>query len=94
MRVGEIANQAWMNGKQFNADVWHRYLKLEIMQETVTLKDGSVVSKWIELPNYQLDVISTTKLEKKCFAEYTLLVEVFGAGLGVKFKDRGYNDQS
>lgn len=85
LRLGEIAGQAWFNGRQYIADVWHDYSKRHLMQETVTLKDGTVRSKWIEAPDGTLTVISTTLLERGCFAEYTTIVEAFGAGLGVLF---------
>ena|ERR1700741_3308859 len=85
LRLGEIADQSWFNGKQYNSDLWHAYAKRNIMPDIVTLKDGSEVSKWIESPDGSLEVISTTLLEKGCFANYTQLVEVFGASLGVEY---------
>lgn len=85
LRLGEIASQAWFNGRQYIADVWHEYAKRHLMQEQVTLKDGTVRSKWIEAPDGTLTVISTTLLEKGCFAEYCTIVEAFGADLGVQF---------
>lgn len=85
MRIGEIASQAWFNGRQFDHDTWHGYMGRHVMPERVTLKNGDVVSKWIEAPDGTLDVISTTKLEKKFFAKYTTMVEAFGASLGVHF---------
>jgi len=85
LRLGEIAEQAWMDRKQFNSDVWHEYARRKLMPETITTKTGEVRSKWFELPDGTLTVISTTQLERRCFAEYTTIVEVFGAGLGVEF---------
>lgn len=85
LRLGEIAEQAWFGGKQFGSDLWHEYAKINIMPEQITTKDGVVRSKWIEGVGGKLTVVSTTLLEKGCFAEYTTLVEVFGAELGVMF---------
>ena len=85
LRIGEIAKSAWLEGRQYNADCWHEYAKRNIMQDTVTTKDGAERSKWIELPDGTLTVISTTELEKKCFAAYTTMCEAFGASLGVEF---------
>lgn len=85
LRLGEIADQAWFNGKQYNSDMWHIYCRRNIMPDIVILKDGSEVSKWLESPDGSLEVISTTLLEKGCFANYTQLVESFGASLGVEF---------
>jgi len=85
LRLGEIAEQAWQGGRQYNSDVWHEYARRELMPETITTKTGEVRSKWIEMPDGTLTVISTTQLERRCFAEYTTIVEAFGAGLGVAF---------
>lgn len=87
-RLGEIAQQAWFNQKQFNTNLWHEHCKAHIMSDEITTKDGEVRSKWIELPDGTTTVISTTDLEKGCFAQYTTEVEVFGAGLGVHFSAR------
>lgn len=83
--LGQIADQAWFKGKQFNSDIWHEYCKRELMPSTITTKDRIERSKWIEMPRGLPVVISTTQLEKKCFAEYTNLVEAFGASLGVVY---------
>jgi len=85
LRLGEIADQAWQDGRQYNSDVWHEYARRNLMPETITTKTGEVRSKWIEMPDGTLTVISTTQLERKCFAEYTTIVEAFGAGLGVSY---------
>lgn len=85
LRLGEIAEQAWFAGKQFNTDIWHEYCKREIMPDTITTKDGEERSKWIDMPKGLPVVISTTQLDKKSFAEYTTAVEAFGASLGVLF---------
>jgi len=88
MRIGEIAEQAFFGGRQFSHEVWHEHAKQEIMPEEIITKDGGKRSKWIEMPNGKLTVISTTQLEKACFAEYTTMVEAFGASLGVQFSAR------
>jgi hypothetical protein len=85
MRIGEIAEQAWIDGKQFSKDAWHEYAKKNILPEEVTTKDGEVRSKWEQTPDGGMSVISTTRLERGCFADYTTAVEAFGASLGVMF---------
>lgn len=85
LRLGEISAQAWIGGRQFSADTLHEYAKREIMPEEITTKDGEVRSKWEMLPNGERTVISTTLLERGCFADYTTAVEAFGAELGVQF---------
>lgn len=85
LRLGEIAEQGWLFHRQYEADIWHIYCGRTVMPERVTLKDGTVVSKWVETPDSVPQVISTTRLEKKCFADYITAVEAFGAALGVMF---------
>lgn len=85
MRIGEIADQAWVDGKQFSKDAWHEYAKKNILPEIITTKDGERRSKWEKTPDGSMTVISTTRLERGCFAEYTTAVEAFGASLGVMF---------
>jgi len=88
LRLDEIEAQGWFHGKQFAHELWHIYCGKKIMPEIITTKDGEERSKWIELPDGELTVISTTQLEKKCFADYTTAVEAFGADLGVHFSAR------
>lgn len=78
IRVGEIADQAWFEGKQYDADTWHEFLKRYAMPDIITTKDGVERSKWIEMPYGNLRVISTTQLERKCFANYCQMIEAFG----------------
>ena len=85
LRLGEIAEQAWLVGRQYSKEVWHHYAGQNLMPEQVTTKDGEVRSKWIEVPSGDPIVISTTRLERRCFADYTTAVEAFGASLGVQF---------
>lgn len=88
-RVGEIAEQAWLKGRQYSKDVWHVYLCQYEMQEEIETKDGERRSKWVDMPDGGRTVISTTQLSKACFAEFTAIVEAFGASLGVRFNVRG-----
>ncbi len=85
LRLTEIADQAWFNGRQYAKETWHEYARQNIMPAEIVTKDGEVRSKWIESPDGSSVVISTTQLERRCFAEYTEAVEAFGAGLGVMF---------
>lgn len=85
LRIGEISAQVWRNNRQFDKDIWHHYLKINEMQEEVELKDGTICSKWVEMPDGSKAVISTASLSARCFAEYITIIEAFGAGLGVMF---------
>ena len=84
-RLGEIAEQAWFGGRQYSKEVWHEYAGRNIMPEQITTKTGEVRSKWEQSPDGKPCVISTTQLERRCFADYTTAVEAFGSGLGVQF---------
>lgn len=88
VRLGEIAEQAWMRGRQYSAEVWHEYCKRAVMPDIVTLRDGIECSKWEDTPDGGVALISTSRLEKRCFAEYIQAIEAFGAGLGVQFSAR------
>ena len=86
LRLGEISKQGWLFKRQYESDIWHTYCGRKVMQEMVTLKDGTVVSKWVETPDSVPQVISTTLLSIMSFAEYITRIEVFGAEeLGVQF---------
>ena len=84
-RLNEISEQAFWDGRQFNPKQWHIYCKNCVMTNEITLVDGTVRSKFIESPGGCTEVISTTELERKCFADYITAVEAFGASLGVMF---------
>lgn len=85
MRIGEMAEQAWVLGQRYSKEAWHEYAKKNIMPEEIITKDGEVRSKWEPTPDGGMAVISTAQLERGCFAEYTTAVEAYGAGLGVQF---------
>ena len=90
MRLGEIANQAWFSGRQYHSDVLHEYCKRNVMPDMVEIKSGEKVSKFVDSPDGHAVIISTTQLSKKQFAEYTEMVEAFGASLGVLFSAGSY----
>lgn len=85
LRLSEAAEQCWLEGRAYGSDVWHEYCRKNVMPDEITTKDGVRRSKWIEMPDGALTVISTTQLEKACFAEYTTICEAFFANLGVRF---------
>lgn len=85
LRLGEISAQAWSGGRQYHSDIWHEYCKRNVMPDVVETKSGEFVNKFIESPDGKAVIISTTQLSKKQFAEYTEMVEAFGASMGVMF---------
>lgn len=90
MRIGEIAEGGWFQGRRYSQDVWHEYAKKHILPEEIITKDGEIRSKWVESPDGSRVVISTTQLSKGTFAAFTEEVEAFGASLGVHFRAREY----
>lgn len=87
--IGQIAEQAWIEGRQYGKESWHEYLRQNVMPEEIETRSGEIRSKWNPVPfGKGVTVISTTDLSKRCFAEYTEMVMAFGSGLGVRFSVR------
>ena len=88
----DIADQAWVNGRQFTAEVWHEHFKREYLPEDDDPELGELVKdgyqKWgIDPGGNRVLVGSTTQLLRKGFAIYIEKVTAFGAGLGVMFHE-------
>lgn len=88
----EIADQAWVNRRQFSAEVWHEFFKAEFLPEddhpelSLLAKDG--YRKWDDGPKGNRVLVgSTTALLKRGFALYLQQVEAYGASLGVMFHE-------
>jgi len=73
-----IAEQAWVNGQQFSAEVWHEHYARKFgVCEDVTLPSGEVIVRRK----------STTDMSEKEFSEYTTRVQADAASnLGVEFE--------
>jgi hypothetical protein len=72
-----IAEQAWVNGKQFSSDTWHEYFSRKHgVCDEVILPDGEIITRRK----------STTQMTVSEFAEYMTSVEADAAmNLGVEF---------
>jgi hypothetical protein len=85
----DIAEQAWVQGRQYTAEVWHEHFKREYLPEEFEedlCRAG--YRKWDYLPNGERVLVgSTIKLTARGFALYLQSVEAFGAGMGVQFSD-------
>lgn len=88
----DIAEQAWVTGRQFSAEAWHELFKREYLPEDddpelpELAKEG--YRKWdIDPGGNRILVGSTTQLLKKGFARYLIQIEAFGANLGVHFTE-------
>lgn len=76
--LSAIAEQAWVNGRQYDKDTWHEYLARRFgVQEEVTLPDGEIVTRRK----------STTQMTVGEFSEYLNRVQAYAATeLGVEFE--------
>lgn len=93
----DIAEQAWVHGRQYSAEVWHEHFKREFLPDPdwsacdhSHIKDG--FAKWARTPNGTNVLIgSTTGLTLRGMAVYLEQVYAYGASLGVQFSenDRG-----
>lgn len=70
-----VAEQAWVNGKQYDKDTWHEFLARKFgVCEDVTLPDGEIIIRRK----------STTQMSVHEFSEYLNQVQAYAAGeLGV-----------
>lgn len=65
-----IAEQAWVNGNQFNADTWHEYYAEQYCPRVeVTLPTGEIFSRRM----------STSEMKQKEFADYVTRVQANAA---------------
>ena len=64
--LNQIADEAWIEGRQYSAEVWHEWMKRRFIG-------------CIDMPNGQTMSESTTKLTKPEFSAYILKVESFAA---------------
>jgi hypothetical protein len=80
-----IADQAWVAGRQFDAEVWHEHLKRELLPE----ETARGVAKWRYLPSGdRVLAMSTTDLDVSEFSTYVEKLQAKAAvELGVIFND-------
>ena len=89
----DIADQAYIDGRQFSIDTWHYDLKSEFLPEDCELiteelvKNISTYEKWSVTPRGDRILTgSTTDLSVKGFAQFLEQVYAYGANLGVQFR--------
>ncbi len=76
----QIAQQAWVRGRQFDAETWHEHAKRELLPEET--KRG--VKKWRLLPNDERELsMSTENLDREEKTAYIDALLALAAGLGV-----------
>jgi hypothetical protein len=84
----DIAEQAWLDGKQFTAETWAYFFKREFLPEDDQaeglVKDG--YRKWAHTPDGERILVgSTAQLTVRGFSQYLEQIHAFGANLGVRF---------
>lgn len=89
----DIAEQIWLDGKQFSAEAYHELFKREFLPEDGTpdadpanglVKDG--YRKWLPtVDGGQHLAGSTTQLTVRGFSQFIDQVHAFGGNLGVEF---------
>lgn len=88
IRLGDISEQAWLDGRQFSAEVWHDHAKREFLpdEEGPSKRCRKGYRKWAFAPSGERVLVgSTTQLTVFGMSEYLTQLEAFGAGLGVLF---------
>lgn len=88
----DIAEQAWHDGRQYSAEVWHEHFKRSYLPEArdpelaLLVKTPETYKKWDTTPKGDRVLVgSTTDLTVRGFALYMLQIEAEGAGMGVDF---------
>ena len=87
--LNDIANQAWVHGRQYSALIWHEYFKEKFLPDfpdPKQVKEG--YRKYEETPDGKRILIgSTQKLTKYGFNLYIENIYAYGADLGVRFSE-------
>jgi len=87
--LNDIANQAWVHGRQYSALIWHEYFKEKFLPDFPDLtqvKEG--YRKYEETPDGKRILIgSTQKLTKHGFNLYIENIYAYGADLKVRFSE-------
>ena len=85
----DISEQAWLEGRQFSAEVWHEFAKRNFLPDEFDpdlCLDG--YRKWdIDPAGERILVGSTTQLTVKGMARYMEQLYAMGASLGVEFHE-------
>jgi hypothetical protein len=88
--LADIAAQAWVDGRQFSAEVWHEFAKKEFLPEEfdAELCKDENYRKWdFDPAGDRVLVGSTTQLTVKGFSMYLEQLHAFGGSLGVQFHE-------
>jgi len=90
----DIAEQAWVQGRQYSAEVWNEHFKRELLpdQDRADCDDSHIKDgyrKWSTTPGGICVLVgSTTGLTVRGMASYLEQVYAYGASLGVQFQEK------
>lgn len=91
----DIAEQAWVRGRQYSAEVWHEFAKREFLPEdndpdlARQVRNPEQWHKWDMTPNGERVLVgSTTDLTVHGFGVYLEQVYAYGASCGVLFSTK------
>lgn len=87
----DISEQAWTEGRQHSAQVWHEFFKQQFLPDLYDpeLCKDEKYQKWTEGPGGdQVLVGSSTDLTVRGFSQYLERIHAFGASLGVEFHEK------
>lgn len=86
----DISEQAWLDGRQYSAEIWAHYFKEQLLPEEYDHElclNG--YEKWAFDPAGNRVLIgSTTQLTVKGMAQHIEAIHAFGASLGVLFHEK------
>lgn len=81
--LGEMASQAWIGGRQYDAEVWNVWAKRELLPE----ETARGVKKWRYLPDGSRELfMSTTDLDVSEMTAYIDALQAKAAELGVELE--------
>jgi len=93
--LNDIAQQAWVHGRQYSALIWHEYFKEKFLpdfSDPKLVKEG--YRKYEETPDGRRVLIgSTSKLTKHGFNLYIENIYAYGADLGVRFSEANQTEE-
>lgn len=97
----DIAEQVWVDGRTYSAEVWHEYFKRHYLVDEATepylhehVKNPESYHKWDFSPDGIREIVgSTTQLTPYGFSQYLEQIHADGARRGVQFHSNPKDSQ-
>ena len=87
----DIAEQVWVEKRQYSAEVWHDYFKAHFLPDAYDpeLCKREDYRKWDRGPGGDPVMVASSKdLTIRGFAQYLDQIHAFGANMGVEFHEK------